>query len=148
MSSRESLAVYQSIPGGQDLLDWFGGPPSFHDAEILSLLLDRSGPSMLKLHGWIMTDRVDDKGYFVLDRYAVVTFLLEEIADLRLEGFTAQNVIRGLRLRRVPLPSTARDLASLHRVGEVIELKLEDCYGLSGSIWTRSVSVRVEPGRP
>lgn len=148
MSSSESLAVYQSIPGGQDLLDWFGGPPSFHDAEILSLLLDRSGPSMLKLHGWIMTDRVDDKGYFVLDRHAVVTFRLEKIADLRLEGFTAQNVIHGLRLRRIPLPSAARELASPHRGGEVVELTLDDCYGPSGSIWARTVSVRVEPGKP
>ena len=148
MSEQDRVAVFQSIPGGQDLLDWFGGPPSFHDAEVLSLLLDRSGPSMLKLHGWVMTDRVDDEGYFVLDRHAVVTFFLEEIADLGLERFTAQNVIHGLRLRGVPLPSTAPNLASIHRAGEVLEIELEDCYGLSGTIWARSLSVHVQPGKP
>jgi hypothetical protein len=148
MALQESLAVYQSIPGGPELLAWFGGVPTFHDAEILCLKLDRSGPSTLVIHGWVMTDKVDAEGYFVLDRHVVVTFLLEEIADLRLEGFTAQNVIHGLRLRRLPLPTSTRDLASIHRAGEVIELALDDCYGLSGVIWARSASVRFEPGTP
>ena len=148
MTLQGSRAVYESISGGPELLAWFGGVPSFHDAEVLRLGLERSGPSTLVVHGWKMTDKVDEEGYFMLDRHAVVTFVFQEITDLRLEGFTAQNVIHGLRLRRVTLPLSTQDIGSIHRAGELIELALDDCYGLSGLIWARSVSVSFQTGKP
>jgi hypothetical protein len=148
MSLEESRAAYLSIPGGPDLLDWFGGVPSFHDAEVLGLTLDRAGPSRLTIHGWVMTERVDEKGYFILDRHAVVTYVLNDISDLRLDGFTRQNVIDGLRLRRTQLPSGTTDLGAIHRSEEVFELTLADCYGLSGTIWAQDVRVEIRPGKP
>lgn len=71
------MMIYEEVPGGRALLEWFGEEPSFHDAEILSLRLNRAGPSTLKGHGWIMTVGVG--GELVLDKHAVVTFTLEGI---------------------------------------------------------------------
>ncbi|MBY5817414.1 hypothetical protein HFN60_17470 [Rhizobium leguminosarum] len=91
--------TYEKIPGGPELLAWFGQKPTFHDAEILSLALNRTGISELKIRGWIGTDAVDQDGYRVLDKHAVVTFTFEDIMDLQLDGFSRQNVINGLVLR-------------------------------------------------
>ncbi len=37
-------SIYDEVPGGVDLVRWFGRVPSFHDAEFLSLHLHRKGP--------------------------------------------------------------------------------------------------------
>jgi hypothetical protein len=98
----EAEAIYASIPGGPDLLTWFGRVPSFHDAEIVNLSLYRRAQSTLRVHAWNITNEVDDRGYFVLQKHAVVAFTLEDILDIQLEGFSHQNVIFGLRLRHTP----------------------------------------------
>jgi hypothetical protein len=91
----EAEAFYTEIPDGSDLVAWFGCVPSFHDAEIVRLDLHRRAPSTLSIHAWNMTKEVDDRDYLVLDNHAVVTFLLEDILDLQLDGFSHQNVIGG-----------------------------------------------------
>ena len=48
--------AYLKIQGGPELLTWFGRVPRFHDAEILSLNLDRKGQSTILVHAWNMTD--------------------------------------------------------------------------------------------
>ena len=102
MDTNEAEAIYASIPGGSDLVAWFGHAPSFHDAEIVSFSLNRRSASKLVLHAWNTTREVDERGYFVLDRHAVVTFALEDVLDLELDGFSHQNVVFGLVLRRAP----------------------------------------------
>ncbi len=102
MSLNQNASIYDEEPGGADLVRWFGLVPTFHDAEILDLHLSRKGQSVLRLHGWMSTGRVLSDGYFELDKHAVVTFALEGIMDLQLDGFGAQNVIFGLTLRRAP----------------------------------------------
>ena len=139
--------IYAEVPGGAELVRWFGRVPSFHDAEIISLDLRRSGKSFLRIHGWVGTDQVDERGYMVLDKHAVVTFTLEDIMDLQLDGFSHQNVIGGLILQRAidrgranyyPLPQSSED----------IEIELEPCYGLDGVIRAKRVSISFEPGIP
>ncbi len=136
-------SAYHTIEGGQELLDWFGRVPSFHDAEVLALSLDRAGQCRLTLHSWNNTDVVDAKGYFVLEKHVVVTFALEDVADLQLEGFTHQNVIDGLSLSRV-------STKLLHNLpcSEVFEILIEPCYGISGFIRAQKVSVSFVPGKP
>lgn len=119
------------IPGGTELCQWFGCVPSFHDAEVLDLCLDRSGPSRLRIHAWNM--RADEDGFLVRERHAIVTFVLDGLTDLELSGFSHQNVIDGLTLR-------------VGSDGWV--LQLEDCYGLSGSLTAREVRVEFQPGQP
>ena len=139
--------IYEEIPGGAELLAWFGEEPTFHDAEIISLSLSRTGPSELKIHGWIIADGVDPEGYNVLDKHAVVTFSLEGVMDLKLDSFSIQNVIAGLILQRATdrgrsnyyaMPADAHDL----------EIELLPCYGLDGFIRAKKVAIAFVPGPP
>jgi hypothetical protein len=120
-----------SIPGAAELLDWFGYWPSFHDAEIISLVLNRNGLSSLRLHTWHTTSQVDERGCYIKEKHVVVSFHMEEILALALNNFSQQNVIFGL---------------------EIVEdnygyrLVLDPCYGLEGSIRARAVSIELEPG--
>jgi hypothetical protein len=147
MAGNGETAIYDVVAGGADLVRWFGQVPSFHDAEILSLLFRRKGQSHLRLHSWTVTGEVRD-GHYVLDRHAVVTFTLNEVMDLQLDGFSLQNVIGGLVLRRAPDRPDRRGCLALDPLPQDIEIELEPCYGLSGLIRARSVSITFEPGEP
>ena len=46
------------IAGAPELYDWFGRWPHFHDAEVLSPHLNRTGSSVLTVHAWDMTGKV------------------------------------------------------------------------------------------
>jgi len=126
-------AELKSINGAQELYDWFGSWPSFHDAEVVKLHLNRSGRSALAIHTWEMTKRVDSKGYYELEKHVVVEFILEGISALSLEGFSGQNVIFGL---------------AIDKIETGFLLTLDPCYGLSGSIAAESVFIRLTPGKP
>ena len=87
-----------AIEGAQQLHDWFGYWPTFHDAEIISLHLNRKNPSILKIHTWEMTSEVDEAGHYVMAKDVVVDFMIDiSGADdsLELYGFSHQNVIFG-----------------------------------------------------
>jgi len=53
----DEIAVYDDIPGGPELLAWFGAFEFFTMRKIVSLSLLRRVPSTLSLHGWITTDK-------------------------------------------------------------------------------------------
>jgi hypothetical protein len=144
----EVETIYSSIPGGPDLLGWFGRVPSFHDAEIVSLNLQRRAPSQLAVHAWNTTGEVDARGYFILDRHAVVTFTIEDIVDLELASFSQQNVLFGLHLRRAPAHPDRGRFNFLDPSPDDYEIELEPCYGLHGIIRCRRVSVTFVPGKP
>ncbi|NGO62118.1 hypothetical protein G6N76_00415 [Rhizobium daejeonense] len=138
---------YSDLTGGGELLTWFGEVPTFHDAEIISLSLNRSGTSELRIHGWVMTDDIDPDGYIVLDKHAVVTFTFTDIMDLQLDGFSRQNVIGGLVLQR----ATDRGRASYYALPEEegdIEIELLPSCGLDGFIRAKRVAISFTPRRP
>jgi len=64
------------IPGAAEVVAWFRYWPTFHDAEVLSITLDRSRGSTVAIHAFEMTPEVRD-GQYVLAKHAVVTFCLE-----------------------------------------------------------------------
>lgn len=140
--------VYHAVPGGKELVEWLGQVPTFHDAEILSLHLCRNGQSILRLHGWIWTGNVADDGRGLLDKHAVVTLTLENVMDLQLDGFSHQNVIMGLVLRRAPNRPERKGYLSQAPLPEDVEIELEPCFGMSGLIRARSVAITFEPGEP
>lgn len=148
MAGDPSAAIYEEVPGGAELVHWFGQVPTFHDAEVLSLDLRRRDESILRLHGWINTGKARSDGYFELDKHAVVSFTMKGIMDLELYGFSGQNVIGQLILRRAPDRQDRRPFLSLPPLPQDIELELEPCYGLNGLIRVRSVSIAFEPGKP
>lgn len=124
------------VPGGQQLLEWFDGRvPSFHDAEVLELALNREeARCSVKIHAFRMTSDVDAKGFFVLDKHVVASFRLEGVANLELNDFNEQNAIYGLALSRT--------------ADQGFRLELDPCYGLFGFIEARALTIELEPGKP
>jgi hypothetical protein len=122
-----------AIDGAQSLYDWFGYWPSFHDAEILHLHLNRTGSSNMAIHTWHMSPDTDEKGFYILQKHVVVEFVLEEISDLELIQFSKQNVIFGLAIKKK---------------NDEFVLELDPCYGLAGRIEASRVSIRLHPGKP
>jgi hypothetical protein len=123
----------KEIPGAAELHDWFGYWPDFHDAEIISLHLNRKGISSLRVHAWDTTKEVDEKGHYVMAKHIVVEFIFENVSELALNGFSQQNVISGL---------------DIEKIGSGFRLTLGECYGLAGSIEAERMSLRIMPGKP
>lgn len=84
---QETQRILSTIPGGSELLEWCGGLVSFHDAEIVQLVLDRNAGCHLELA--------------LQGRWAgaMVRILLSDWTDVSISGFSQQNVIGELLLR-------------------------------------------------
>ena len=121
------MTVLEHITGADRLTSRFGGWPSFHDAEVVRLALDRggvNGPSAeMVVHVWLMTNNVDDRGYYVLEKHTLVRFLFERITSLELSEFNHQNVLFGL--------GVAEEMVQGERAFRVT---LDSSYGLGGSL--------------
>ncbi len=125
--------AFQDIGGANALIEWFGYWPSFHDAEVLSIELNRSGASRMRIHTWEMTREVDTKGFYVLQKHVVVSFLMDDLDQVRLEGFNHQNTLMELEVTR-----TDRGL----------RLTLDDVYGVTGTITAGAIKIEFAPGMP
>lgn len=128
--------LLKSLSGGADLLLWFDGRvPSFHDAEVLGVWLDRDGAiGQVKVHAFEITNQVDPDGYLGLTKHVVVLFEFDRVAGLNLVGFNAQNVINGL---------------SITRTGDGnLRMVLDPCWGLAGHIDAHDICITLEPGAP
>ncbi|MDP2997046.1 MAG: Imm50 family immunity protein [Bryobacterales bacterium] len=121
------VSLAEQIPGYAELAVFWGGAfPSFHDSEILSLHLDRTGASHICIR---LVGRRPHTGMTepVAEGDTIVTFLLVAIDDLELHGFSVQNVISEL---------------TLSKTESGIRLELWPCYGLAG--WLDAEHVRIE----
>jgi hypothetical protein len=145
---RGAETIYQGISGGPDLIAWFGRVPSFHDAEIVNLNLVRRATSSLSVHAWNMTQEIDSRGYFILDRHAVVAFTFDEIIDLQLDSFNHQNVVGELSIRRAADRQDRRTPDHFSPLPDDYDLEIVPCYGLHGFIRCRNISIRFAPGKP
>ena len=123
----------EGITGARELYDWFGYWPSFHDAEVVTLHLDRAGSSSLAVHTWEMTKEVDALGHYVLRKHVVVKFVMDDISNLSLEEIKRQNVVFGIQISRED---------------ESFKLVLHPCYGITGMIVARQLAIKITPGRP
>jgi Immunity protein 50 len=122
--------IIDQVPGAQGLVDLYTCWPSFHDAEVVSLELNRQGRSRIKVHTFATMKEIDSRGYYVTDKHTLVSFLLEGVSSLQLNGFNHQNVIFGIDLKRT--------LAGY-------ELLLEGCYGIEGRIECAQLFIEIEP---
>lgn len=121
------------IPGGQALMDWFGRIPSFHDAYLLGITLETRATSIVRVHGWNMTDKLDGDGYFILEKHAVVTFSLEGVTRVHLVDFDLVGIIGCL---------------SLTEMDGGFRLIWDVSYGVVGEIRAKSVGIAFQPGKP
>ena len=123
------------IPGAEKVVEWFGYWPMFHDAEVLSIKLDRSGGSNVSIHAFERSSEVDSRGYYVLRKHAIVTFamggfLLDEqgITNTRIDFFNHQNVLADAWIETTPKGHT---------------LRLDGIFGVDASITCEHLSVSV-----
>jgi len=128
------------IPGAAEVIAWFGYWPTFHDAEVLSIVLNRSGESQVVILTWGTTPEIDPSGYFVQAKHAVVTFRMEGfprdadgITRTEIACFNHQNVLSS---------------AAVTKTQDCYELALDGIFGVGGSIFCERMSVTLEPGVP
>ena len=125
-----------------------GFVPTFHDAEVVGLDLRRQAPSRLSVYCWRGLNQTDERGHFICDRHAVVTFVMTDIIHIQLEGFGPQNVLSELVVRRALDRPESQNHYVMNPSSEDYELELGPCYGLSGYIRCRAVSVEILAGKP
>jgi hypothetical protein len=134
--------VYEApdMPGADAVVTWFGYWPTFHDAEVTSIVLDRSGPSRVVVHAFEMTPEVDTQGRYVLSKHAIVTFFMEKFTQVsmvdsnpRIENFNHQNMLADIVVKKEP---------------EGCELVLDAVYGVSGTFRAKRMWVELTPGIP
>ena len=99
---RQDPELVPPFENSEALVSVFGYWPSFHDAEVIRIVLDRSGdggPTLeAVIHVFEMTNEVDSRGYFVLRHHTEVTLRFTEVAIARLQWFNHQNVLWSLEV--------------------------------------------------
>ena len=98
--------IYKKIIGHEKLTNIFGYWPSFHDAEVISIILERigkderEGPVLYaKIHVFQMGPEKTNYGKkFVFHHHSIVTFCFAIVENLILDGFNHQNVILGFKI--------------------------------------------------
>ena len=95
------------ITGQESVIALFGDWPTFHDAEVLSLSLERAFPvktgiSLARLKvvvRWYEPANVGTAEFHMtMKRGAIITFLFHGVSDVNLEDFNYQNVINSLKV--------------------------------------------------
>ena len=129
-----------TIDGIEKVVSIFGYWPSFHDAEVIWLRLDRGDidagvrPSLeMKVHTWEMTSDIGLDGYYVLRNHVLVEFRFDGIDELSLEAFNLQNVLFGLEIK------SGRD-RGVPDVNLLVDL--DPSFGLGGSFVCRTATVK------
>lgn len=137
--------VPPGIESAERLTGIFGRWPSFHDAEVLTLLYDRVSSVggfdiVAVIHLWEMTNEVDPNGYFILIKHTRATFRFYDCSEVALDEFNLQNVISGLVFER-DAPGTFPPAEVTHRSLSPHLVVFEGCYGLAGSLRCKRVEV-------
>jgi len=96
---------YLNIEGSEEILSIFGRWPSFHDAEILSVFLDRNahkgkhGPTaIIKVHCFLITNEIIDNKYRTI-KHNIITFAFYDVVEFELSyGFGQQNHLSGIEI--------------------------------------------------
>ena len=130
-----------TIEHAEKLTHIFGEWPSFHDAEVVCLILDRSGPEAptleAQIHVFAVTSDLDATGHYVLANHTLITLRFTEVALLGLDGFNRQNVLFELLIT---------DLAPSTHDGRRLLVKMDASYGIGAAFeCVRAVVTDVRP---
>ena len=140
MSSVEELVENSGL-----LLDLYGHWPSFHDAEVLEMSLNRGAGAIeqsltAQIHLFEMTRMVAPDGRFLCRKHVIATFQFSGVVDVLLKDFNHQNVIEGLS---ICLSDEGEELR------EGLSVVFEGCHGVECSFRCMSICLlSVESGIP
>jgi hypothetical protein len=126
------------------LTEIFGEWPSFHDAEVLKIVLDRTsegeddGPNLeADIHVFEMTSEIDEEGFYKLVKHTLVRLAFLELYELSLTDFNHQNVLWGLGITDI----SDRQLERIK-----FEVVFSASWGVAAKFQCAAVEVRsVEP---
>lgn len=101
----------KEIAGSEMLTSIFRGWPSFHDAEITEIHLERGRVNQdtetfefpvltVKLVLWNLTSRVSANGYLETEQHTLAILQFSYVENLTMSGFNYQNAIMGLQIAR------------------------------------------------
>jgi hypothetical protein len=141
-SLEDTISILNEIPGGREVVGWFGGWPEFGDAEVVELRLVRKGPSRLRLAAMVSEGGKHQGRPF---KHAVFDFSLRDMIDVHLDGFGRQNVVGGLRLRRAPDRAMHPSLLGHAPVPGEVEIELAPCAGAFGTIRCTIAKIAITP---
>ena len=112
------------------VVDLYGRWTSFHDAQVSAYVAptQESHSLAFTVHTWQMTNKVDAKGYFVLEKHALVSFRFDSIFDVEMTAFDADNILFGIEFA----PSSD---------GSSFRVVLDSAMDKSGSFSARSGEV-------
>lgn len=54
----------------------------------------------IKIHLWLMTNDIDQKGYYVSTKHTITTMKFYDVDNFKMEGFNHQNAIFGLGIQQ------------------------------------------------
>lgn len=130
------------IENSEAITSLFGYWPSFHDAEVLHISINRfsepgGGPSLsAAIHVFEMTNEVNSDGYYICHKHSVVTLLFQGLDELALDGFNHQNALSQLSIIE-------------SEPGGSLRVNFDSAYGLESEMTCQSVKVvSVVPGIP
>ena len=117
--------------GAELVFDRFGYWPSFHDAEIHWIRLDRLGTADLQgptvemlVHAFEITSEVAPEGHHVLQKHSLIHFRFEQVSNLNLDEFNHQNAIFGLSIT---------DETGTGWENKFFRVGIDSSYGVGGS---------------
>ena len=119
----------------------FGQWPSFHDAEVIRLVLDRAGPEAptleTQIHVFAATPEVDSTGHHVLTKHMLVTLRFTDVDLESLDSFNEQNVLFELSFSSIP---------PVEHEGRGIRVEMASSFGLAAAFeCKRAIVTGVEP---
>jgi hypothetical protein len=122
------------IPGADAVVAWFGHWPSFQNAEVLSVVINRGGLSLIRIHAWNLSATVDRTGHFTREREAIIVFEFAGIKNLRLHDADEE------RQNLVPAKS-------IDRTEHGYRFQFAPSRGLAGELTAEQIAVHLERGR-
>lgn len=129
----------------------FGRWPGFHDAEVVSVLMERRGPEgpslTAKIYVFDSSGEINASGHYILQNKVLVTLRFDGLVLERLQEFGHQNVLFHLHIRdSADEPLSVNQYYSDYVAETHFRVDLETSYGLSGCFACMSITVvSVEP---
>jgi hypothetical protein len=117
------------LEGESKILSAFGYFPTFHDAEIVVICLNRNSTPELAyptvsieftLHGWELTSEITSTGHYRLSKHHLVRFRFDGVDEVDLRDFNHQNVLFELKIFEIDSP------------GARLKVEFGSSYGLEG----------------
>ena len=129
-----------NIKGAEQLIDVFGRWPSFHDAEVVWLKIDRRssgegcfGPTLnAQVHTFEITSEVDNDGFYVLRNHVLVHLQFSEVVESHFRWFNQQNALHGL---------TLIDISDRQLERVKWDVQFESAYGVDAAFQCHSLEV-------